>query len=152
MLLTYLKQTAEDNLNSKVADVVIGVPAFYTDYQRRAVLSAAQITGLNCLKVMNETSAVALCYGLYKQDVPAAEEKPRHVAFIDVGHFSYQICIAAFNKGKIKILSTAWDDSLGSVLPPSIREKSRSYQLHGTTRSEEENSTTGCAIISVRNF
>ena len=113
MLLTYLKQTAEDNLNSKVADVVIGVPAFYTDYQRRAVLSAAQITGLNCLKVMNETSAVALCYGLYKQDVPAAEEKPRHVAFIDVGHFSYQICIAAFNKGKIKILSTAWDDSLG---------------------------------------
>ena len=56
---------------------------------------------------------MALCYGLYKQDVPAAEEKPRHVAFIDVGHFSYQICIAAFNKGKIKILSTAWDDSLG---------------------------------------
>jgi len=113
MLLTYLKQTAEKNLNSKVADVVIGVPAFYTDYQRRAVLSAAQITGLNCLKVMNETSAVALCYGLYKQDVPAPEEKPRHVAFIDVGHFSYQICIAAFNKGKIKILATAWDDSLG---------------------------------------
>jgi heat shock protein 4 len=113
MLLTYLKQTAEDNLSSKVADVVIGVPAFYTDYQRRAVLSAAQITGLNCLKVMNETSAVALCYGLYKQDVPAADEKPRHVAFIDIGHFSYQICIAAFNKGKIKILATAWDDSLG---------------------------------------
>lgn len=113
MLLTYLKQTAEDNLNSKVADVVIGVPAFYTDSQRRAVLCAAQITGLNCLKVMNETSAVALCYGLYKQDVPALEEKPRHVAFIDVGHFSYQICIAAFNKGKIKILATAWDDSLG---------------------------------------
>lgn len=113
MIITFLKQTAEANLNSKVADCVIGVPAFYTDYQRRSVLCAAQIAGMNCLKVMNETSAVALCYGLFKQDVPAVEEKPRHVAFIDVGHSSYQICIAAFNKGKIKILSTAWDDSLG---------------------------------------
>jgi len=113
MLLTYLKQTAEENLTSKVADVVIGVPAFYTDYQRRAVLSSAHIAGLHCLKIMNETSAVALCYGLYKQDVPGPEEKPRHVAFIDVGHFSLQICIAAFNKGKIKVLSTAWDESLG---------------------------------------
>merc|ERR1719354_1211537 len=87
MLLTYLKQTA--------------------------VLSSAHIAGLHCLKIMNETSAVALCYGLYKQDVPGPEEKPRHVAFIDVGHFSLQICIAAFNKGKIKVLSTAWDESLG---------------------------------------
>lgn len=113
MILTYLKQTAEQSLNTKVADVVIAVPAFFTDSQRRAVLSSTHIAGLNCLKIMNETSAVALNYGLFKQDVPAPEEKPRHVAFIDVGHFSYQVCIAAFNKGKIRILSSAWDDSLG---------------------------------------
>lgn len=113
MVLTYLKQTAESNLNSKVSDCVISVPAFYTDYQRRALLCASQIAGLNCLKVMNETSAVALNYGLFKQDVPAPEEKPRHVVFIDMGHSAYQICIAAFNKGKIKILSSSWDSSLG---------------------------------------
>jgi len=113
MVLTYLKQTAESNLNSKVADCVISVPAFYTDYQRRALLCASQIAGLNCLKIMTETSAVALNYGLFKQDVPGPDEKPRHVAFIDAGHSSYQVCIAAFNKGKIKILCSSWDSSLG---------------------------------------
>lgn len=56
---------------------------------------------------------VALNYGLFKQDLPAPEEKPRHVAFVDCGHSSFQVCIAAFNKGKIKILSTASDASLG---------------------------------------
>jgi molecular chaperone DnaK (HSP70) len=113
MVLTYLKQTAESKLNSKVSDCVISVPAFYTDFQRRALLSASQIAGLNCLKLMTETSAIALNYGLFKQDVPGPEEKPRRVVFIDAGHSAYQICIAAFNKGKIKILSSSWDSSLG---------------------------------------
>jgi len=113
MVLTYLKQTAESNLNSKVTDCVLSVPSYYTDYQRRALLCASQIAGLNCLKVMTETSAVALNYGLFKQDVPSPEEKPRHVAFIDIGHSSYQVCISAFNKGKIKILCSTWDSSLG---------------------------------------
>ena len=56
---------------------------------------------------------VALNYGLFKQAVPGPEEKPHHVAFVDMGQSSLQVCIAAFNKGKIKVLSTASDPNLG---------------------------------------
>ncbi|KAL1262383.1 hypothetical protein QQF64_007648 [Cirrhinus molitorella] len=89
------------------------VPCFYTDAERRSVIDAAQIAGLNCLRLMNETSAVALAYGIYKQDLPAPEEKPRTVVFVDIGHSGYQVSVCAFNKGKLKILATAFDPEMG---------------------------------------
>lgn len=46
---------------------------------------------------------VALAYGIYKQDLPAPEEKPRTVVFVDVGHAAYQVSVCAFNKGKLKV-------------------------------------------------
>lgn len=46
---------------------------------------------------------VALAYGIYKQDLPALEEKPRNVVFVDMGHSSYQVSVCAFNKGKVKV-------------------------------------------------
>lgn len=42
---------------------------------------------------MNETTATALTYGIYKQDLPAPEEKPRNVVFVDFGYSSLQVCI-----------------------------------------------------------
>ncbi|XP_028406381.1 97 kDa heat shock protein-like [Dendronephthya gigantea] len=113
MLLTYLKTTAENVISTKVADCVISVPCYYTDQQRRAMLDAAHTASLNCLRIMNDTTAVALAYGIYKQDLPEENAKSRNVAFIDFGHASLQTSIAAFNKGKLKILSTASDSSLG---------------------------------------
>ena len=56
---------------------------------------------------------MALNYGLFKQDLPAADEKSKNVAFVDMGHSSFQVCIASFNKGKIKVLSSASDPNLG---------------------------------------
>ena len=47
---------------------------------------------------MNETTAVALSYGIYKQDLPNPEEKPRHVVFVDFGHSSLQASVVAFHK------------------------------------------------------
>uniref|UniRef100_A0A8B9RCI5 Heat shock 70 kDa protein 4-like n=1 Tax=Astyanax mexicanus TaxID=7994 RepID=A0A8B9RCI5_ASTMX len=113
MLLTKLKETAESALKKPVADCVISVPSFYTDAERRSVVDAAQIAGLNCLRLMNETTAVALAYGIYKQDLPAPEEKPKVVAFVDLGHSGYQVSVCAFNKGKLKVLATAFDSHLG---------------------------------------
>ncbi|XP_073727156.1 heat shock 70 kDa protein 4a [Misgurnus anguillicaudatus] len=113
MLLTKLKETAESALKKPVADCVISVPSFYTDAERRSVMDAAQIAGLNCLRLMNDTTAVALAYGIYKQDLPAPEEKPRIVVFVDVGHASYQVSVCAFNKGKLKVLGSAFDPELG---------------------------------------
>ncbi|KAK5864935.1 hypothetical protein PBY51_016135 [Eleginops maclovinus] len=113
MLLTKLKETAEQALKKPVNDCVVSVPCYYTDAERRSVVDAAQIAGLNCLRLMNETTAVALAYGIYKQDLPAPEEKPRNVVFVDLGHSGYQTSLCAFNKGKVKVLATACDPELG---------------------------------------
>ncbi|XP_009877568.1 PREDICTED: heat shock 70 kDa protein 4L isoform X3 [Apaloderma vittatum] len=113
MLLAKLKETSESALKKPVADCVISVPSFFTDAERRSVMAAAQIAGLNCLKLMNETTAVALAYGIYKQDLPALEEKPRNVVFVDMGHSAYQVSICAFNKGKLKVLATTFDPFVG---------------------------------------
>uniref|UniRef100_A0A8C7XES5 Heat shock protein family A (Hsp70) member 4 n=1 Tax=Oryzias sinensis TaxID=183150 RepID=A0A8C7XES5_9TELE len=60
-----------------------------------------------------KSSDVTLAYGIYKQDLPAPEEKPRTVVFVDLGHSGYQVSVCAFNKGKLKILATAFDSDLG---------------------------------------
>ncbi len=67
------------------------------------MLDAAQMAGLNCLRLFNETTAASLAYGIYKQDLPAPEEKPRHVVFVDLGHSDLQVSTCAFNKGKLKV-------------------------------------------------
>uniref|UniRef100_A0A3B3SZN6 Heat shock protein family A (Hsp70) member 4 like n=1 Tax=Paramormyrops kingsleyae TaxID=1676925 RepID=A0A3B3SZN6_9TELE len=113
MLLTKLKETSESALKKPVVDCVISVPSFFTDAERRSVMDATQITGLNCLRLINDTTAVSLAYGIYKQDLPTPEEKPRNVVFVDMGHSSYQISVASFNKGKLKVLATAFDPYLG---------------------------------------
>uniref|UniRef100_A0A665WQC3 Heat shock protein 4 like n=1 Tax=Echeneis naucrates TaxID=173247 RepID=A0A665WQC3_ECHNA len=113
MLLTKLKETSESALKKPVVDCVISVPSFFTDAERRSVFDATQIAGLNCLRLINDTTAVALAYGIYKQDLPTPEERPRNVVFVDMGHSSFQVSITAFNKGKLKVLSTAFDLYLG---------------------------------------
>lgn len=113
MLLTKLKETAESALKKPVADCVISVPSYYTDAERRSVMDAAQIAGLNCLRLMSDTTAVSLAYGIYKQDLPNPEEKPRNVVFVDLGHSGFQVSVCAFNKGKLKVLATAFDQHLG---------------------------------------
>lgn len=67
------------------------MPVYFTDAERRAVLDAAVTAGLNVLRLLNETTATALCYGIYKQDLPAPEEKPRNVVFVDSGAASLQV-------------------------------------------------------------
>lgn len=113
MLLTKLKETSETALKTKVNDCVISVPAFFTNAERKALLDAAAIAGLNVLRLFNETTATALAYGIYKQDLPGTEEKPRNVIFVDCGHAALQVSACAFHKGKLKMLSCACDPQLG---------------------------------------
>ena len=67
------------------------------------MLDAAQMAGLNVLRLMNDTTATALAYGIYKQDLPAPEEKPRNIIFVDLGHSDLQLSACSFNKGKLKV-------------------------------------------------
>ncbi|KOM44537.1 hypothetical protein LR48_Vigan05g214200 [Vigna angularis] len=111
MMLSNLKEIAEKNLNAAVVDCCIGIPLYFTDLQRRAVLDAATIAGLHPLRLFHETTATALAYGIYKTDLP--ENDQLNVAFVDVGHASMQVCIAGFRKGQLKVLSQSFDRSLG---------------------------------------
>ncbi|XP_078494412.1 heat shock 70 kDa protein 4 isoform X1 [Ciona intestinalis] len=113
MLLTKLRTITEDNLKKPVQDCVLSVPSFYSDVQRRSLLAASRVASLNCLRLFNDTTAVALAYGIYKQDLPAPEEKSRIVIFVDIGHSSMQVAAVAFNKGKLKVLATTFDPYLG---------------------------------------
>lgn len=113
MLLTKLKDTASTALQTPINDCVISVPSYFTNNERKALLDSAAISGLNVLRLFNETTATALSYGIYKQDLPAPEEKPRNVVFVDCGYASLQVFACAFNKGKLKMITTAADPYLG---------------------------------------
>ncbi|XP_013175136.1 PREDICTED: 97 kDa heat shock protein isoform X1 [Papilio xuthus] len=113
MLFTKLKDIAATALQTQINDCVISVPSYYTNAERMALLDAAGIAGLNVLRLMNETTATALTYGIYKQDLPAPEEKPRNVVFVDFGYSSLQVAACAFNKGKLRVLATATDPYCG---------------------------------------
>jgi heat shock protein 4 len=88
MVLVDLKAIAEKENGSHVTDCVISVPCYYDEAERYAMLDAARIAGLHCLRLMNETTATALSYGIFKTDLP--ETDPVHVAFVDIGHSSMQ--------------------------------------------------------------
>ncbi|EFP79754.1 adenyl-nucleotide exchange factor sse1 [Puccinia graminis f. sp. tritici] len=112
-LLGRLRDTAQAELKANVNDVVIAVPGWYTDAQRRAVLDAAEIANLHPLRLINELTATALGYGITKTDLPSPEEKPRYVAFVDIGHSQYQVAIVAFSKGALHVKGFAYDHHFG---------------------------------------
>ena len=68
MILTKMKETAEDFLGSTVTQAVITVPAYFNDAQRQATKDAGKIAGLEVLRIINEPTAAALAYGMNKED------------------------------------------------------------------------------------
>ena len=113
MFLTKARQTASAELKLPVNDMAMSVPAWYTDVQRRSLLDAAEIAGLKILRLINETTATALGYGITKMDLPAPEEKPRRVAFVDIGHSNYTVSIVEFKRSELRVVATAWDRHFG---------------------------------------
>jgi heat shock protein 4 len=94
---------------TRVADVVIGCPVWWTDAQRRAMLDAANIAGLNVLRLINETTAVALYYAMSRTE----RKEERRVMFIDVGHAGTQISVVKFEAEQLTVLASGGDRNLG---------------------------------------
>ncbi|CED83194.1 heat shock protein [Phaffia rhodozyma] len=113
MYLGRLRDQASAELGSAVSDVVIAVPGWFTDIQRRAMLNAAEIAGLNSLRLINDLTAVALGWGITKTDLPESTDAAKNVVFIDVGHSNFSVAVAAFSKGQLRILSSAYDRHFG---------------------------------------
>jgi heat shock protein 4 len=97
-----------------VADSVVSIPGWYTDRQRRAMMDACQIAGLNCLRLMHETTATALAYGIYRSAKGHFDaEKPHFVMFLDLGHSGYSVSICTFVAGSLTVKSSQYDRNLG---------------------------------------
>jgi len=111
MELQKLKDVAEKATTRPCVDVVISVPGYWSDQQRRAMLDASKIANLNCLRLLNETTATAIGYGIYKKDL--SDTEPLRVCFVDVGQSTTSVSIVEFLKGKLKVISTAYDQDLG---------------------------------------
>ncbi|KAJ5728915.1 Hsp70 chaperone Hsp88 [Penicillium malachiteum] len=113
MYLTKIKDIASKELRLPVSDVTVSVPAWFTDIQRRAMIDAGEIAGLNVLRLVNDTTATALGYGITKLDLPGPEEKPRRVVFVDIGASDYTASIVEFRKGELNVKATACDRHFG---------------------------------------
>lgn len=113
MFLSKIKQTTANEIKLPVSDMVMSVPAWYTDVQRRALIDATEIAGLKLLRLINDNTAAALGYGITKLDLPSADEKPRRVAFVDIGYTDYTCSIVEFRKGELAVKGTAFDRHFG---------------------------------------
>ncbi|MEJ2070728.1 MAG: molecular chaperone DnaK [Syntrophobacterales bacterium] len=106
MVLTKMKQTAEEYLGEKVTDAVVTVPAYFNDAQRQATKDAGRIAGLNVLRIINEPTAASLAYGLDKK-------KDERIAVFDLGGGTFDISILEIGEGVFEVKSTNGDTHLG---------------------------------------
>ncbi len=106
MILQKLKSDAESYLGESVTEVVITVPAYFTDAQRQATKDAGKIAGLNVQRIINEPTAAALAYGVDK-------EIPQKIMVYDLGGGTFDVSILDINNGMIEVLSTAGNNRLG---------------------------------------
>lgn len=113
MFFSKIRQSTAAEIKLPVQELVMSVPTWFTDAQRRAIIDAAEIAGLRLLRLINDTTAAALGYGITKLDLPAADEKPRRVAFVDVGYSDYSCSIVEFKKGELAVKGNAYDRHLG---------------------------------------
>ncbi|QUM75409.1 Fe-S protein assembly chaperone HscA [Moritella sp. 24] len=105
-ILKALAARATETLAGELNGVVITVPAYFDDAQRQGTKDAANIAGLNVLRLLNEPTAAAIAYGL-----DAGQEGI--IAVYDLGGGTFDISILRLNKGVFEVLATGGDSALG---------------------------------------
>ena len=105
-ILAKLRQRAEDTFNEDLYGAVITVPAYFDDAQRQATKDAAQLAGVNLLRLINEPTAAAIAYGLDN----ASEGI---YAVYDLGGGTFDISILRLAQGVFEVLATGGDSALG---------------------------------------
>ncbi|KAM5132058.1 hypoxia up-regulated protein 1 isoform 2-T3 [Mantella aurantiaca] len=100
MMLNYSRSLAEAFAEQSIKDAVITVPAFFNQAERRAVLQAAKLAGLKVLQLINDNTAVALNYGVFRRkDINATAQ---NIMFYDMGSRSTTCTIVTYQTVKTK--------------------------------------------------
>jgi len=106
MILRKMKAVAEDTLGEEVTDVVITVPAYFSDAQRQTTREAGEIAGLNVVRIINEPTAAALAYEV-------SEEEEEKILVYDLGGGTFDVSIVEVNAGIVEVLASTGDTHLG---------------------------------------
>ncbi len=105
-ILATLRQRAEDTFNDDLFGAVITVPAYFDDAQRQATKDAAQLAGLNVLRLINEPTAAAIAYGLDNGSEGL-------YAVYDLGGGTFDISLLRLTQGVFEVVATGGDAQLG---------------------------------------
>ncbi|MBC7610543.1 MAG: Fe-S protein assembly chaperone HscA [Polaromonas sp.] len=105
-ILATLRFRAEDTFDDDIYGAVITVPAYFDDAQRQATKDAAQLAGLNVLRLINEPTAAAIAYGLDNGSEGI-------FAIYDLGGGTFDISILRLTQGVFEVVATGGDSALG---------------------------------------
>ena len=105
-ILATLRYRAEDTFEADLYGAVITVPAYFDDAQRQATKDAAQLAGINVLRLINEPTAAAIAYGLDN----ASEGV---YAVFDLGGGTFDVSILRLTQGVFEVIATGGDSALG---------------------------------------
>ena len=108
MVLTKMKDIAEEYLGKSVKSAVITVPAYFNDSQRIATKDAGTIAGLNVIRIINEPTAAAIAYGMDKQS-----EQEKNVLVFDLGGGTFDVSLLTIEEGIFEVKATNGDTHLG---------------------------------------
>ncbi len=105
-ILATLRQRAEDSFDDELFGAVITVPAYFDDAQRQATKDAAQLAGLNVLRLISEPTAAAIAYGL-------EHGSEGLYAVYDLGGGTFDISLLRLSAGVFEVIATGGDSALG---------------------------------------
>jgi molecular chaperone HscA len=105
-ILATLRYRAEDTFDEELFGAVITVPAYFDDAQRQATKDAAQLAGLNVLRLINEPTAAAVAYGLENGSEGL-------YAVYDLGGGTFDISLLRLTRGVFEVVATGGDAALG---------------------------------------
>lgn len=134
MILTSMKETAENYLGRKVSKAVVTVPAYFNDAQRSATKDAGRIAGLDIIRIINEPTAAAMAYGL---DKISGTEK--YVLIFDTGGGTHDVSLLSIDEGVFQVKATSGNAHLGGedfdniLVNHFVEEFKRKYKKDPTT-------------------
>jgi heat shock protein 4 len=82
---------------------VLAVPTYFTQQERKAVFDAAKIAELNITRLINESTAVGLDYGMFRKNELDATNA-RNVLFVDFGHSKLSVFLSSFTNAEMNVL------------------------------------------------
>jgi len=129
-ILEEIKSLAEEQFKTNIEKAVITVPAYFNDKARKDTIKAGELAGFEVMRIINEPTAAALCYGIQSK-----KQKAQHVMVYDLGGGTFDTSIIEINGDVVEVVASDGDRNLGgdnfdyavfSTFYQAIKEKGNS--------------------------